>query len=201
MARMKHLLLLALAALLLAQPFKLARAYGDFQAGAGSSDDDYVDEGEGEGEFESEGEVAEREWGDLGSDDFSEFQAEGTQEYNDEEVLYDDEEGEGEEGGGDLDDSDDGDVIKLTKAIFADFVRLNRHVLVEFYAPWCGHCKELAPEYKEAATLLKDEGVKVAKVDATVETELAEEYGVDGYPTLLFFIDGKPKPFGSARTR
>ncbi|CAI5479307.1 unnamed protein product, partial [Closterium sp. Yama58-4] len=72
--------------------------------------------------------------------------------------------------------------------------------MVEFYAPWCGHCRALVPEYREAAATLKELGVLFAKVDATKETELADKYNVDGYPTILFATDGEFQPFGAGRT-
>ena len=55
--------------------------------------------------------------------------------------------------------------------------------LVEFYAPWCGHCKTLEPEYKEAAATLRGstgDRVRLGKVDATVESTLASDYDVQG---------------------
>lgn len=64
--------------------------------------------------------------------------------------------------------------------------------MIEFYAPWCGHCKKLAPEWNEAATAMKGK-VKFGKVDATVEKRLASRFGVQGYPTIKYWKYGKGK--------
>ncbi|XP_023751529.1 protein disulfide isomerase-like 1-4 [Lactuca sativa] len=96
---------------------------------------------------------------------------------------------------------DDKDVVVLTESNFTDFVESNRFVMVEFYAPWCGHCKALAPEYAAAATELKGQPVVLAKVDAQEENDLAETYEVQGFPTVLFFVDGVHKPYLGQRTK
>jgi protein disulfide-isomerase A6 len=83
------------------------------------------------------------------------------------------------------------DVVVLTDSNFEEQVINSKDMwLVEFYAPWCGHCQKLAPEWSKAATQLKGQ-VKVAKVDATVETSLAQKYGVKGYPTIKVFPPGE----------
>lgn len=88
------------------------------------------------------------------------------------------------------DASDSGDVVVATKDNFEDIISGDHLTLVKFFAPWCGHCKKMAPDFKEAATELKGKATLV-DVDATVEKSLAEKYGIRGFPTLKLFSNGE----------
>lgn len=99
-------------------------------------------------------------------------------------------------------------IYKLHDNDFDKFIQKYPTTLVEFYAPWCGHCKvykmtsvkyessklqNLAPEYAAAARTLREHKVDVqlVKVDATAESEIAKKYDINGYPTLKWWKDGE----------
>lgn len=92
-------------------------------------------------------------------------------------------------------------VVTLTQENFDEVVPKEDLMLVEFYAPWCGHCKSLAPEYERAARHLKKlpKAITLGKVDATMEKDLAKRFDVTGYPTLLIFRKGKAVKYEGPR--
>lgn len=95
----------------------------------------------------------------------------------------------------------DPDTVVLTDDTFESFVNGEELTLVEFYAPWCGHCKQLAPKYAEAATqLLKNNPpIKIAKIDATKHSKPAGKFSVSGYPTLKVFRNGEASEYNGPR--
>jgi len=91
----------------------------------------------------------------------------------------------------------DSDVVVLTTDSFSQ--TSSGTWLIEFYAPWCGHCKRLVPIWEELATTVKGK-FNVAKVDCTVEKDVATSNGIRGFPTIKLFHNGEVSEFNGART-
>ena len=91
-------------------------------------------------------------------------------------------------------------ILVLTNQNFENALKTYPKLLVEFYAPWCDHCKELAPEFSKAAKALKSKGIPLAKIDGSEFRDLADKYKVKGYPSIIYFIEGSPTDYTGLRT-
>jgi len=85
--------------------------------------------------------------------------------------------------------------LNTVKAITAEeyekeVIQFQGDVLVDFYAPWCGPCKMIAPVVEQMAQ--ENENLKVVKIDADDSQELMMRYGIRGIPTLLLLRNGEP---------
>ena len=88
-------------------------------------------------------------------------------------------------------------VLDLIPTNFDDVVlKSGKPALVEFFAPWCGHCKRLAPVFEELATSFEfaTDKVSIAKVDADAEKSLGKRFGIQGFPTLKWFDGSSDTP-------
>ncbi|CAM9202220.1 unnamed protein product [Sphacelaria rigidula] len=98
----------------------------------------------------------------------------------------------------------DSEVEVLTIDTLDKFVEENEFAVVEFYAPWCGHCKKLFPEYTKASIALKghEPPIKLGKIDLNDEKNkpVGAKYGVRGYPTLKIFRSGEAFEYEGPRT-
>ena len=94
-------------------------------------------------------------------------------------------------------------VVVLNDDNFEEHIQnAGKGLLVKFYAPWCGHCKNMASDYNAAAAELKEEGIVLADLDATVNSKTSSMYGVKGFPTLKWFYEnGLVMEYNGGRTK
>lgn len=87
------------------------------------------------------------------------------------------------------------EIVHLTSSSFEPALKDEKSVLVMFYAPWCGHCKRMKPEYEKAAEIMKESKIAgvLAALDATKESKIAGQFEVKGYPTVKYFVNGEFK--------
>ena len=91
----------------------------------------------------------------------------------------------------------------LTDSTFDENIGGDKGVFVAFTAPWCGHCKTLAPTWEQLAADYSPDKTKItiAKVDAQANTKIAEDQGVKSYPTIKYFPAGSKEPVGYTGAR
>lgn len=102
---------------------------------------------------------------------------------------------------GDTQFAANGKVTELDESNFESAISSFDYILVDFYAPWCGHCKRLAPELDAAAPILAElrEPIVIAKVNADKYRRLGDKYEIDGFPTLKLFTHGVPMDYYGPR--
>lgn len=88
-------------------------------------------------------------------------------------------------------------VLVITPDTFGEAYKEFKHLIVEFYAPWCGQCKGFAPHYVQLVKLLGRmvPGIKLAKMDCEAHKQFCENQEVQSYPTIVYYDNGKERKF------
>ena len=84
-------------------------------------------------------------------------------------------------------------ILVITSDNFQEAIDKHKFIMVEFYAPWCGHCKSLAPKYDELGEKMAEEEVEIVKMDATAN-DVPPAYSVSGFPTLYWLPSDSKTP-------
>mmetsp|Transcript_8211 Transcript_8211/g.30844 ORF Transcript_8211/g.30844 Transcript_8211/m.30844 type:complete len:428 (-) Transcript_8211:28-1311(-) len=91
-------------------------------------------------------------------------------------------------------------VVDLHPKNFDDLTSDGSTWFLDFYAPWCGHCKRLNPILDEVAPLVAPE-MRIGKIDATQHKSLAKKFDVHGYPSLRYIHNGEMLDYDAGRTK
>jgi thioredoxin 1 len=81
--------------------------------------------------------------------------------------------------------------LELNTQNFADTIKNNDVVVADFWAPWCGPCRMIAPIIEELSEEYKDKGVVIGKVNTDEAPEIAGQFGIRSIPTVIFFKNGE----------
>merc|ERR1719399_721174 len=97
--------------------------------------------------------------------------------------------------------AESGGVTVLTDETIDATLKDGKTWLVEFYAPWCGHCKALAPEWEKlGAKYTESESIGVAKLDCTAHKTASTRFGIRGFPTIKVVAEGQVYDYQGQRS-
>lgn len=92
-------------------------------------------------------------------------------------------------------------LVLRAKESFEDSANDGKRTIVLYYAPWCGHCKNLKPKWEKVAEKYKNDGtVTFKKVNCDDNPEEAQKMGIEGYPTIILFSSGKKHVYDGDHT-